>query len=174
MADAKALAELVRQGERVLDHQVQQSDTQDEKSRQVLALVAGLLAAAAAGSGFLAGVPEVDAGWLLAPLVVLVTAMLACAARAFHLAASAYLGRPGEDKLVVGWGAKPLRQAGEEGDALADVHLSTLAGMESWIQANLASQTRSKALRLRSYWWLFAAGACLVAASMYAAVVAWA
>jgi hypothetical protein len=171
MADVKALLELVRQGERVIDHQVQQSDVQDEKSRQLITLVTGLLAAAAVGSGWLARLPELDLGWLLLPFVALVVGGVLCSAVAFRLSTDAYLGARGGNKLLVGWGGSQLKDAALADDAHANVLKSTLMGMKDWTEANVKSQEAAKAKRVGSFRWLFAAGACLVVAYLYAAIL---
>lgn len=164
-----SLAELVRQGERLLDAQIESTARQDQKSATLMGLATTILAGAAAIAGLVA--PEGIGHWIW-PFAALLGVGLACSTVSFACFLRAYTGsRKDESEIAVGWDPDQLNAAAREGDALDDVHRSTLLGISTWFKLNRHFLERGAYLRRRGNFWLAVGSAAIGASFLYIIVV---
>lgn len=170
--DLEAVIELVRQGERALDHQIRASEEQDAKSRHLLTLTAAILAVGAAIGGL--AITEADSNvekiWKI-PFAALLGLGLFFGGMAFFLFARSYgFSTNPATKWGVGWDMDTLEQAADEGDLPAEVHRATLIGLPKWFNQNSQHLKESAKRRSRGMLWLLMGGASLAASLLYAVI----
>ncbi len=172
--DLPAVVELVRQGERVLDHQIRASEEQDAKSRHLLTLTAAILVVGAAigGLAITDADPNVEQHRKI-PFAGLLGLGLYFGGIAFFLFARAYVG-PETKRAIewgVGWDMDTLGQAADDGDIPAEIHRATLVGLPKWYGQNAEHQKESAKRRKKGMFWLLMGGLSLAASLLYAVIV---
>lgn len=159
-----ALEELVRQGERLIDKQVDWLPEGDDKAEHFL-FVASL---------DLSGViPLIVFAFRQGPNAadrrfwVSLAAATAFLVGPFVEFLRAYTGVRRAPGLGVGWDPSRLREAAAEGDDLDDVHRSTLRGIEAWYRDLERQQSRDALHRRRGVVLLLLSGSSISGAFLY-------
>jgi hypothetical protein len=166
--EERRLAELVRQGERLLDRQLDLAAGQDEKSKQMLGTSMAVATALLAAFGLT---------WRPLPLGVQLAAIagLACGLllllRALFSFSNAYLGPAGRPhRMGMGWNPNALLDESAQGEDVEGVHRATLVGLRKWVRHNEQVMERLGKMRRRALNDLTLATCCLVAVLIYVVI----